>query len=322
MDVTHISTMVEEKLVVSGKTSGHGHHNKSWAHKTASHHQSQTQSHDSNNNVPTGQSATAPQKKVVTTTSVAVTAVPGRSPLASPKVRHEQVPAQTVVVNGSASVGLKAEPVVQKANAILQTDAVPQQQQQKKLETNTVSVTATPAAINGVGEKPQAAAAPATAAASAPSSWASLFASSQKQSAGDSSNGPLVGSKKPVAKVLPFEGTQVSQASATNTAGTMSYSAASSMGLSTPTPTTTQGGVVGVQNNQKQEEQNNNTFSSLAERRGYKLGGELVGNSKSAYGVCKLLLYATKLLNYNFNCKLFLLLLQSFSANTKLTIQT
>lgn len=266
VDVTHISTMVEEKLVVSGKTSGHGHQNKSWANKTASHHQS----HDSNNNVG-GPSSTALHKKVVTTTSVAVTAVPGRSPLASPKVRHEQVPAQTVVVNGSANVGPKAEAVVQKANAILQTDAVPQQQ--KKLETNTVSVTATPAAINGVGEKPQPATAPAPAAAPAPSSWASLFASSQKQSAGDSSNGPVVGSKKPVAKVLPFEGTQVSQASATNTAGTMSYSAASSMGLSTPTPTTTQGGVVGVQNNQKQEEQNNNTFSSLAERRGYKLGG-------------------------------------------------
>lgn len=285
----HMSSLVEEKLVVSAKTSSHGHNNKSWAQKastgSATHQQS---SHDSNNNVATGTSS-VPQKKVVTTASVAVTAAPGRSPMASPKVRHDPLPTATepVVVNGSSSAATKAvvvEPpaaVVQKANAILQTDVVPhqqQQQQQKKLETNTVSVTATPAAINGVGEKPQAPA-PAVvtaAAAAAPSSWASLFASSQKPTGGDNANGPVVGSKKPVAKVLPFEGTQVQATIATNTAGVMSYSAASSLGLAAPNAAAqavqSTGTVVGVQSNQPLTvEQNNN---NSADRRGFKLGGE------------------------------------------------
>lgn len=282
----YLAQLAEEKMVVvttstTGKAPVQGGH-KTLAQKASSH---QPHSHDSNNNVSVTQGVTLPppQKKVVSTASVAVTAVPGRSPMASPKVRHEPttVAPEPVVVNGNvgpATAAVKTEVVVQKANAILQTDVVLQQQQHKKLETNTVSVTATPAAINGVGEKVQQPAVATAAPPAAPSSWASLFASSQRPAAPDGANGPVVGSKKPVAKVLPFEGTQVQQAAAVNTAGTMSYSAASSMGLSTTT-TTTQSGLVGsvqrvTQEHQQQAQEQSNDASSVAERRGFKLGGE------------------------------------------------
>lgn len=265
-----MATMAEEKLIVSNKASN----NKTWAQKASS--QQHQQLHDSNNNVsaavpPQQQQHHHQQKKVVTTTSVAVTAVPGRSPMASPKVRHELVSAENIAAVNGSSAAPKAEPVVvQKANAILQTDAVPQ----KKLETNTVSVTATPAAINGGVEKPQpAAAAPAP---SAPSSWASLFASSQKPSVPDSSNGPVVGPKKPVAKVLPFEGTQVQQQTSTGkNAGNMSYSAASTMGLNAVASGATGGAQPHSGRQQvKEKEEEDNSNTSQAERRGLKLGGE------------------------------------------------
>lgn len=269
--------MIEEKLVIEAVAAKN---NKTWAQQAAGtaqvHRNQQQQSHDSNNNVGASQVTTnagGPVKKVVTTTSVAVTAAPGRSPMTSPKVRHE--PEAGAGVNGTA---VPKNESVQKANAILQTDGVAPHQTQKKLETNTVSVTATPAAINGGGggggaEKPQQNTAPAP---SAPSSWASLFASSQKSAATDTgSNGPVVGSRKPVAKVLPFEGTQV-QPATQNTAGSMSYSAASSMGLA---PTTQSVAVTATapHNNQMSEQDK----SSLAERRALKLGGEL--ESESSY---------------------------------------
>lgn len=262
----YISTLVEEKLVIEGAATAKN--NKTWAQQAGGsaqvHRNNQRQqSHDSNNNVAASQgtaSAGGPVKKVVATTSVAVTAAPGRSPMTSPKVRHEAEAG--AVVNGSA--GPKNE-VVQKANAILQTDAVPHQTQ-KKLETNTVSVTATPAAINGGAEKPQQAPAPAP---SAPSSWASLFASSQKSTVTDTgSNGPVVGSRKPVAKVLPFEGTQV-QPATQNTAGSMSYSAASSMGLAATTQSVTVTATAPLNNLMSEQDK-----SSLAERRAIKLGGK------------------------------------------------
>lgn len=259
----YMSTMVEEKMTMAPAKGTSHHHSKAWPQKTSP-QQSQAPPHDTNNNVSAAAVQQQQQKKVVSTTSVAVTAVPGRSPMASPKVRHEPVSTESASVNGAAP---KADlpPVVQKANAILQTDVVPQQQQ-KKLETNTVSVTATPAAINGgAGEKPQQ----QVTTVPAPSSWASLFASSQKSTAPDNSNGPVVGSKKPVAKVLPFEGTQV-QAPTTNSAGTLSYSAASSMGLSSPKATATTAPSASVAS--VIEEDNSNT--SAADRRGFKLGGE------------------------------------------------
>lgn len=267
---SQISSLVQEKLSVSKPASAQ---NKTWAQKA-----SQQQNDSNNNNSLSGNSNQATsQKKVVTTTSVAVTAVPGRSPMASPKASAtDSTP--SVVGNGA----LKMEGGVHKTNAILQTDVVSQQQPQKKLETNTVSVTATPAAINGgvvaAAEKvPKSV--PVAATTSSPSSWASLFASSQKPSANntvtsENSNGPGLGQKKPVAKVSPFTGgSQVQTATTTNPAQ-MSYSAASSIGSSasrkagegasqtatvTPVPS----------HSSKQED-----TASLADRRGVQLGGK------------------------------------------------
>lgn len=235
----YLSTMVEDKMYVSANM-GKG---KAWAQKPT---QPANTSHDPNNNVPA--------KKQVTTTSVAVTAVPGRSPMVSPKANE---PGPEPPVNGKP----------EKANAILQTD-VPQQ---KKLETNTVSVTATPAGINGGGGGGGDKAAPAPTTAPAPSSWASLFASSQKAAAaeGGNANGmPVVGanSKRPVAKVLPFASNAHLQSSgqAGSAAGTMSYSAASSIGLSVS------GGTNAPVNSQPEVDSN----TSAADRRGMKLGGK------------------------------------------------
>lgn len=246
-----LSVLLEQKVVIDpptggatatapsgGKPSG----NRAWAQQTAGPSQ-----HDSNNNVPVH---AVPAKKVVTTASVAVTAAPGRSPMVSPRPHQEAE--STALVNG----GVPPRGEATKANAIQQTDVVPPAIAipQKKLSTNTVSVTATPAAINGGAEKPQAVSAPV--AAAPPSSWASLFASSQRPA--DGANGAA---KKLVAVVPPFEGTQIQQG------GTMSYSAASaSVGLQTATTTQTSAPA-----NLTEEE----SKSSQADRRGFKLGGKL-----------------------------------------------